>query len=235
LTNELFQSKLALPDNAKPLDTPLQLGLFSYPVLQAADILVHGATHVPVGEDQSQHIEFTRQCAVSFNHNYGDTLTEPETILSPAKRVMSLTQPRDKKMSKSDANEKSRILITDSTEAIARKVKAAVTDSTDGVTYDPKERPEIANLLSIMHYLLDEKVSPEQLANDINSKSALKDEVIRVIDAHLEPIRERYEELMSPDEKDYLVDVAEEGAEMAIASAEVTIQKVRNMLGLGPL
>jgi tryptophanyl-tRNA synthetase len=70
-----------LPENAKPVDTPLQLGLFSYPVLQAADVLVHRATHVPVGEDQSQHLEFARNCAASFNHIYGNVLVEPETML----------------------------------------------------------------------------------------------------------------------------------------------------------
>jgi tryptophanyl-tRNA synthetase len=76
-----YQSKLALPDNAKPMDTPLQLGLFSYPVLQAADVLVHGATHVPVGEDQSQHLEFTRNCATAFNHLHGHVFPEPQTLI----------------------------------------------------------------------------------------------------------------------------------------------------------
>ncbi|KAF2666301.1 tryptophan-tRNA ligase [Microthyrium microscopicum] len=229
-----WKSKLALPENAKPLDSPLQLGLFSYPVLQAADILVHQATHVPVGEDQSQHLEFTRSCATGFNHLYGDVLTEPETILSPAKRVMSLSKPADKKMSKSDTNYKSRILITDSREEIQRKVKTAVTDSIDGITFDPINRPGIANLVTIMQYLLeDELITPEELVKDIPTKSALKDRVTDVIDAHIEPIRERFNKLMSPDDRDYLIDVAEEGAEMAITSAEETMKKVRDAIGFG--
>jgi tryptophanyl-tRNA synthetase len=215
------------------MDTPLQLGLFSYPVLQAADVLVHQVTHVPVGEDQSQHLEFARQCASSFNHQYGDILIEPETILSPAKRIMSLTNPK-KKMSKSDTNDKSRILLTDSREEIRKKIKAAVTDSEEGVTYDPDNRPEIANLINLLlHLENDDSLAPRDLIQDVTSKAALKDKLTDTIDAHLEPIRERYNELISPDESDYLFDVAEEGAEMARASAEETMQKVREAVGFG--
>jgi len=217
------------------MDVPLQLGLFSYPVLQAADVLVHQVTHVPVGEDQSQHLEFARACASSFNHQYGDVLVEPETVLSPAKRIMSLTNPT-KKMSKSDTNEKSRILITDSREDIRRKIKAAVTDSQEGVTYDPENRPEIANLVNLMlHLESNGSLSPQDFIKDVSSKGALKDKVTDSIDAHLEPIRERYHELISPEENDYLIDVAEEGAEMARASAEVTMQKVREAVGFGAI
>jgi len=201
-------------------------------VLQAADILVHQATHVPVGDDQSQHLEFSRNCAVGFNSIYGKVLTEPKTILSAAKRVMSLTQPT-KKMSKSDKNIKSRILITDSKDAVDKKIKAAVTDSIDGVTFDPEKRPEIANLINIMHYLLGGEMSQSEIAKDVDSKAALKSEAARIINDHLEPIREKFEELMSPDEKSYLIDVAEEGAEMAIANAEVTMRKVRDAMGFG--
>jgi tryptophanyl-tRNA synthetase len=86
-----WKSKMALQDNAKPFDTPLQLGLFSYPVLQAADILVHRATHVPVGEDQAQHLEFARNCAAGFNSVHGKILIEPETVL-----CMSFTHATDK-------------------------------------------------------------------------------------------------------------------------------------------
>jgi tryptophanyl-tRNA synthetase len=87
-----WKSKMALQDNAKPFDTPLQLGLFSYPVLQAADILVHRATHVPVGEDQSQHLELSRNCAAGFNNIYGKILVEPETLLcmSPSPKQMPI-------------------------------------------------------------------------------------------------------------------------------------------------
>lgn len=231
----VIQSKLALPDNAKPMDVPLQLGLFSYPVLQAADVLVHQVTHVPVGEDQSQHLEFARACASSFNHQYGNVLIEPETILSSAKRVMSLTNPTKKKMSKSDTNDKSRILLTDSRELIRRKIKAAVTDSEEGVTYDPDKRPEIANLVNLLLHLADdESVSPQDMIQDVgHSKAALKDKLTDAIDAHLEPIRERYNELISPEESDYLMDLAEEGAEIARLSADATVRKVRDAIGFG--
>lgn len=238
-----WKSKLNLPENAKPLDTPLQLGLFTYPVLQAADILVHSVTHVPVGQDQTQHLEFARGCASAFNVAYGaKVLVEPKTVLSSARKVMSLQNP-SKKMSKSDANAKSRILITDSRDEVAAKVKAAVTDSLDGVSYDAVTRPEIANLVNIMVHLGHQDTTTSDasieerakaLVEGIQSKSALKDLLTDVIDAHIAPIRARYLDIMD-NEAEYLVDVAEEGAEMARASAEVTMRKVRNVVGFGPI
>merc|ERR1711939_99457 len=147
-----WKSKMALQDNAKPFDTPLKLGLFSYPVLQAADILVHRATHVPVGHDQAQHLEFARQIANGFNEAVGKSvLLAPQTLISPAKRVMSLTDPV-KKMSKSDPNPKSRILLTDSNEVIRSKIKSAMTDSFDGISYEPERRPGVSNLLDIYYH-----------------------------------------------------------------------------------
>ncbi|KAI9661668.1 MAG: Tryptophan--tRNA ligase, mitochondrial [Bathelium mastoideum] len=166
-----WKSKLDLPDNASPFDptvkAKLKLGLFSYPVLQAADILVHRATHVPVGHDQSQHLEFARECANGFNHNYGRVLVAPDTLLSPAKRVMSLTEPH-LKMSKSHANPKSRILITDGCEEIEKKIKGALTDSVSGISYDLVERPGVSNLLDIMFHLQDDnkQASLEELVKD---------------------------------------------------------------------
>jgi tryptophanyl-tRNA synthetase len=135
----------------------LKLGLFSYPVLQAADILLYGATHVPVGEDQAQHLEFARELANSFNHNFpGETetpiLIPPETIISPAKRIRSLTDPA-LKMSKSHPNEKSRILLTDDKDTVHQKIKQAVTDSIETeIAYDPETRPGISNLIDLLYY-----------------------------------------------------------------------------------
>lgn len=225
-----WKSKMKLEDNAKPFDTPLQLGLFSYPVLQAADILVHRATHVPVGEDQSQHLEFARNCANSFNTIYGKTLVEPETILSPAKRIMSLTEPT-KKMSKSARNEKSRILITDDTEVIRKKVAKAITDSADEITFDPQNRPGMANLLQILFYAERRNDSPEGLARELqgSNKKAIKDRVVDALDTLLRPIRDRYDQLMT-DEK-YLNQVAQQGASKANKSAEATMKLVREVVG----
>ena len=130
----------------------LKLGLFSYPVLQAADVLVHGATHVPVGHDQAQHLEFAREVATGFNHAFGqEILVPPETLISPAKRIMSLTEPTTK-MSKSHSNPESRILLTDSDSEIQSKIKSAVTDSDYSISYDPEKRPGISNLIDILYH-----------------------------------------------------------------------------------
>jgi tryptophanyl-tRNA synthetase len=179
-------------------------------------------------------LEFARNCAAGFNHVYGKILVEPETILSPAKRVMSLQQP-SKKMSKSDANPKSRIMITDSRDEIARKIKSAVTDSEEGITYEPEARPGISNLLEITYHL-DEAAagSLENLVQDCKnlSKRAFKEKVSTTIADHLEPIRERYNELIHRDEGSLLSTVAEEGAAKAAALAKGTMAAVRNAVGL---
>ncbi|KAB2568892.1 Tryptophan--tRNA ligase [Lasiodiplodia hormozganensis] len=213
-----------------------KLGLFSYPVLQAADILVHRATHVPVGEDQAQHLEFARECAGSFNHAIGRTvLVPPDTILSPARRVMSLTNPT-KKMSKSDANPKSRILITDDRDAIAAKLRTAVTDSVDGVSYEPETRPGVSNLVEIMFHMGGEPApgapqNCDELAKECEGLSmrALKERVTDVVDAGLAPVRERYYELMQ--DESALDEIKEEGAKKARESAERTMRMVRDAIG----
>ncbi|PSN71580.1 tryptophanyl-tRNA synthetase [Corynespora cassiicola Philippines] len=238
-----WKSKLSLPEDADPLaNAPsnkeaLKLGLFSYPVLQAADILLYNTTHVPVGEDQAQHIEFTRSLARGFNDAYGNghstLLKVPELILSPAKRVMSLTEPT-KKMSKSDPNPASRILITDDKETIYKKFKAAKTDSIQGISYDKQARPGVSNLLSILYHM-DESVaaSPEDLAKDFENGSmlALKERVAAVVDAELAPIRNRYDELIDTKNLE-IVDHANRGAEYATLRAKETIKRVKKAMGL---
>ncbi|KAF2630476.1 tryptophanyl-tRNA synthetase-like protein [Macroventuria anomochaeta] len=232
-----WKSKLQLPDSALPLASSkdqLKLGLFSYPVLQAADILLYNTTHVPVGEDQAQHLEFTRELATGFNHLYGPLLTVPETQLSAAKRVMSLAEPT-KKMSKSDPKPKSRILITDSRETIHSKLRSALTDSIEGVSYDREARPGVSNLVDLIHHF-DQAgaASPEELAQDLKGLSmrALKEKAADSVDKSIKPIRERYEELMSGDQKK-LISHAESGARKAEAMAESTMQRIRNAMGIG--
>jgi tryptophanyl-tRNA synthetase len=238
----LEQSKLALPETASPLDPAankdaLKLGLFSYPVLQAADILLYGTTHVPVGEDQAQHLEFTRDLALGFNNIYSPEkplLTIPQTLLSPAKRVMSLADPA-KKMSKSDPKPKSRILITDSREAIHAKLKSALTDSIDGISYDRAARPGVSNLLDLLfHFDPAGAASPEDLARDLEGLSmrGLKTKVADAVDEGLKDVRGRYEELMGGNQKE-LDELAHEGAERAEKRAEETMGQVRAVMGLG--
>lgn len=226
-----------IPQSKSTTEKEPKLGLFSYPVLQAADILVHRATHVPVGEDQAQHLEFARECAGSFNHAIGRTvLVPPDTILSPARRVMSLTNPT-KKMSKSDANPKSRILITDDRDAIAAKLRTAVTDSIEGVSYEPETRPGVSNLVEIMFHMgAGEPASGapqncDELAKECEGLSmrALKERVTDVVDAGLAPVRERYYELMQ--DESALDEIKEEGAKKARESAERTMRMVRDAIG----
>ncbi|KAF1851092.1 tryptophanyl-tRNA synthetase [Cucurbitaria berberidis CBS 394.84] len=241
-----WKSKLSLPSNASPLDPSpsnkdaLKLGLFSYPVLQAADVLLYNTTHVPVGEDQAQHLEFSRELAIGFNHLYtpksssDPLLTIPQTLLSPAKRVMSLTDPA-KKMSKSDPKPKSRILITDSGEEIHNKLKTALTDSIEGVSYDREMRPGVSNLVDLMfHFNQSVAASPEELANDMRDLSmrALKERVADTVDDGIKDIRERYEELMGGNHKE-LVGYAEDGASRAEEIAEETMKRVRGAIGIG--
>ncbi|QQK45491.1 putative aspartic-type endopeptidase opsB [Penicillium digitatum] len=229
-----WKSKLQLPDDATLDDSTaraqLRLGLFSYPVLQAADILVHRATHVPVGEDQRQHLEFARYTANSFNHLYGPIFPIPEALISPAKRVMSLKEPTSK-MSKSHADEKSRIILNDSPAEIRKKVKVALTDSEASITYDPTRRPGVSNLIEILSHL--EGVSCEDIAADFHTASlrSLKEHVADRIAYHLQEIRDRYDTIME-DQTGYLESVAEEGAEAARANSRVTMQQIRDAMGL---
>ncbi|KAH1468479.1 hypothetical protein KXV31_007170 [Aspergillus fumigatus] len=229
-----WKSKLQLPDNANLEDSTarsrLRLGLFSYPVLQAADILVHRATHVPVGDDQRQHLEFSRNTANSFNHVYGPIFPSPEAIISPAKRVMSLKEPT-LKMSKSHADRRSRIILTDSPAEISKKINAALTDSELTITYDPVRRPGVANLIEILSHF--DGRTCDEIAMEYHSASlrALKEHLARTLSNHLEPIREKYLSLVG-DQTDYLDSIAEQGSEAARANAELTMEQVKVAMGL---
>ncbi|KAK4448594.1 hypothetical protein QBC34DRAFT_449413 [Podospora aff. communis PSN243] len=232
-----WKSKLQAQSPSSSLETTtsnpaLKHGLFSYPILQAADILVHRATHVPVGEDQRQHLEFARECVTNFNHTYSTNLfTPPETILSPAKRVMSLRDPTQK-MSKSDPNPNSVILLTDDRDTIEKKIKSAVTDSTNSVSYDPEARKGVANLLEILSHLRGDGATPAQIAEEMNGMGlgALKGAVVDAVDAELAPIRERFRELQR--DKKSLRMAASKGMWKARHSAEKTMMKVRKAMGL---
>jgi tryptophanyl-tRNA synthetase len=248
-----WKSKMSLGSDASPFDAPpssisssreaLKLGLFSYPVLQAADILLYNTTHVPVGEDQSQHIEFTRELATGFNHVYGDLLVPPQTILSPAKRVMSLKQPH-KKMSKSDADEDSRILITDTKKDIERKVKWAVTDSIKGdITYDREARPGVSNLVDLAFHMDEEGMeengveSPEELAHMMEHLKfrEWKQAIAKSIDRPLRRIREHYVEIMTQDsEEQYLDKVQKDATRRALEIAEPNLRRIKAAMGMGP-
>ncbi|KAI9841908.1 MAG: Tryptophan--tRNA ligase, mitochondrial [Sclerophora amabilis] len=227
-----WKSKMSLPEDTTASESAfkdaLKLGLFSYPVLQAADILLHRATHVPVGEDQEQHLEFARRCAKMFNSSKGDYLPLPQTILSPARRVMSLNQPH-LKMSKSHTDPKSRILITDTYEEIKQKIRLALTDSISGVTYDPVNRPGVSNLLEIMSNFQESDKTCDSLATEYESLSMreFKERVAESIENGISGIRARYEKISDADGGHYLDFIEVKGAEKARLHAEETMAFLR--------
>ncbi|KAJ6782898.1 hypothetical protein PWT90_04887 [Aphanocladium album] len=230
-----WKSKLSLTESSRFGDgavaNKLKLGLFSYPVLQAADILVHRATHVPVGHDQQQHLEFARECVTNFNHAYGPHLVYPEIIISPVRRVMSLTEPTSK-MSKSHPQERSRILLTDNAETIHAKISSALTDSIPGISYDVETRPGISNLLDIFSIFNQEGKSAIQLATDFSGASPrdLKAAVSEAVIQGMDGIAQRYDRLL--EDPSYLDQVAAEGGKKARQSADETMHLVREAMGM---
>ncbi|MCI5049671.1 MAG: tryptophan--tRNA ligase [Rickettsiales bacterium] len=207
------------------------LGLYAYPVLQAADILAYHATHVPVGEDQKQHIELSRDIAGAFNRAYDReffTLPEP-MIQKQAARIMSL-RDGTKKMSKSDESEYSRINLMDDADTIALKFKKAKSDMHEGITYDVEGRPEASNLLQIYASLTDQTV--EQTADQFASSSFsdFKSELADAAVAHLSPITQKMRELS--EDQSAIQAVLEKGAEKARAIATPVMEEVREIIGL---
>ncbi|MBE2904195.1 tryptophan--tRNA ligase [Anoxybacillus flavithermus] len=205
-------------------------GLLTYPPLMAADILLYSTDIVPVGEDQKQHIELTRDLAERFNKRYGEIFTIPEArIPKIGARIMSLTDPT-KKMSKSDPNQKSYITLLDDAKTIEKKVKSAVTDSEGTIRYDKEKKPGVSNLLTIYSILANESI--EQLEERYAGKGygEFKADVAQVIIDALTPIQEKYYELM---ESSKLDDILDEGAEKANRVANKMLKKMENAIGLG--
>lgn len=206
-------------------------GLFTYPSLMAADILLYQADLVPVGEDQRQHVEITRNIAQRFNGIYGDVFTMPEAYIPKvAARVMSLSEP-EKKMSKSSPNENSFVLVMDKPEAIMRKFKRAITDSESGIYRSP-EKPGVTNLIEI--YSAVTGMTPEAVENEFNGKGygAFKPAVGEAVVEALRPIREETERLLG--DKGYLETLYRQGAEKAAALANRTLRKVHKKVGFAP-
>ncbi|WP_372054886.1 tryptophan--tRNA ligase [Tistrella mobilis] len=207
------------------------LGLYAYPVLMAADILAYKATHVPVGEDQKQHLELTRDIAQRFNQLYEkDVLPLPEPmILGAATRVMSL-RDGTKKMSKSDPSDYARINLTDDRDTIAQKLKKARTDSEPGVTYEPERRPEVANLIRI-YAALDGRTTDEVVADYADAPfTTVKTRLTDLAVEKLGPIAEEMKRLMAdPAEIDRIL---AKGADRARAIADPVVAEVRETIGL---
>ncbi|NLY54200.1 MAG: tryptophan--tRNA ligase [Firmicutes bacterium] len=205
-------------------------GLFTYPTLMAADILLYQADVVPVGEDQKQHLELTRDIAIRFNNRFGETFTVPEPVIPKVgARIMSLTDPT-KKMSKSD-NPASYISLLDEPNVIKKKINRAVTDSESVVRYDPDNKPGVSNLLVIHALCAGETVTSLEDRYSGQGYGVLKRDTIDAIVAVLEPIQARYRELMAGDGEQVLA-ILRQGAERADAVAQATLRRVQAAMGL---
>ena len=204
--------------------------LLTYPPLMAADIILYNTDIVPVGDDQKQHIELTRDLAERFNKRYNDVLTIPD-IHTPKEgaRIKSLQEPT-KKMSKSDPNSKATIRLLDTPKEIEKKVKSAVTDSEGIVAFDVENKPGVSNLLTIESALSGISIPDLVVKYDGKGYGDFKAGVAEAIIAHITPIQERYNALIDSDELDGILD---EGALKANAIANKTLKKMENAMGLG--
>lgn len=206
-------------------------GLFTYPALMAADILLYDTEKVPVGDDQRQHLEITRDLAVRFNSRYGETFVVPEAaIASVAARVMDLQAP-ERKMSKSVDSPQGTVLVLDEPEVIERKFKRAVTDSEAEVRYDPEAKPGVSNLLSILAAATNG--DPAALAERYTRYGPLKADTAEAVIELLRPLQQRYAELAGdPGETARILAL---GADKARKHAAATMVRVRDRLGLPAL
>ncbi|WP_028988489.1 tryptophan--tRNA ligase [Thermicanus aegyptius] len=208
----------------------VNVGLYTYPVLMAADILLYQATHVPVGEDQKQHLELTRDIAERFNKQFGELFTLPEPMIGEVgARIMALDEPQ-KKMSKSAKNEMSRIILLDSPEMILKKIKRAVTDTENEIRYDPVRKPGISNLLSIYSLFSGESIDALERKYAGVQYGPFKNDLAEVITDSLSEIQRRYRELS----REEVIASLQEGAEKASEVAEQTLRKARELFGFLP-
>ena len=215
-------------DKSQKSEANLNAGLFTYPVLMAADILLYQTDLVPVGDAQKQHLELARDLANRFNNRFSPTFVVPEGYYPKGgARVMSLQEPT-KKMSKSDSNENAFILLADDSDSIKRKIKRSVTDSLGVVKYND-EQPGIKNLIDIYSNL--SKKSVEEIVNMYEGKGygIFKEDVAEVVSEALRPIREKYVDLLN--NKDYLEKIYSMGAEKAEKQARKTLRKVYKKVG----
>lgn len=204
--------------------------LLTYPVLMAADILLYNANYVPVGEDQKQHLELTRNLANRFNTRFGETFNIPEPLIAKfGAKIMSLQDPT-KKMSKSDPIEKASIYLTDSEAVIRKKISSAVTDSDGVVKYDLVNKPGISNLLTIASCVTNLSINEIETKFKDKGYGEFKKYVADALITHLNPIQAKYQELINSPILDTILD---EGREKASYFARKTLKKVKNKMGIG--
>lgn len=217
-------------DKSQKQKSKATVGLFDYPALMAADILLYDTDEVPVGEDQKQHVELAQSVAEKFNSTYGDVFRIPKAkIAKTGARIKSLADGTVK-MSKSDDNPAGAIYLLDSPDEISQKIKRAKTDSSKEIVFD-ESRPEIYNLLSI--YKLFSGKSESDIEKEFQNKNYadLKEALAEVVIEKLKPLQERYQELMA--DPGYIDSVLKQGSEKLTPKAEAKLKEVQNKIGLG--
>ena len=203
-------------------------GLLTYPILMASDILIHKANEVPVGDDQTQHLELTRNIAERFNNNYGEIFPIPEkTSGKSGARLMSLRHPENK-MSKSSDDINGTIYFNDSKDSILKKFKSSVTDSENIIKYDQKNKPGISNLIEIYATINDIKISDAEKEFQNSQYGEFKIAVAETVFDYLKPIKNRFDELTTKD----IDDIVDENIKLAKNSAQETIKEVEEALGI---
>ncbi len=210
----------------------INVGLFDYPVLMAADILLYGTDKVPVGQDQKQHLELTRDLAIRFNNHYKkNVFTVPEPFIPKSgARIMSLQNPQAK-MSKSDANENNYVSLLDPPNTIIKKLKRAVTDSDMDIRFDRENKPGVSNLLELMAGVTNKTI--DEIVADYPEGSGygkLKGDTGEAIVALVEPIQQRFQEIRN--DKTELESILKTGAEKARERAETNLNQVKKAIGL---
>ena len=206
------------------------VGLLTYPSLMAADILLYDADTVPVGQDQKQHLELTRDLAIRFNNKYGETFVVPKPYIPEAgAKIMSLTEPT-KKMSKSDPNPKAYIALLDDINIIKKKIKSAVTDSDGFIKYDQENKPGISNLLTIMSCVTNLTIKELEEKYKESNYATFKEDVANAVANEILPIQQKYNEIIN---SKLIDEVLNNGRDYAMYLANKRINKVYNKIGLG--
>ncbi len=208
----------------------INAGLFTYPALMAADILLYQADLVPVGEDQRQHLEITRDLAERFNKLYGKTFVVPEAyVRKESARIMGLQDP-ESKMSKSATNPNDVIFIEDEPEVIMKKFKKAVTDSENRIKFDSEKKPGVSNLMQIYSAITDKNMQEIEEEFEGKGYGDFKVAVANSVIDNLKPVQEKYKEILQ--NKDYLKEIYTKGAESARKLASKTLEDVKNKIGI---
>ncbi|ERJ11563.1 tryptophan--tRNA ligase [Haloplasma contractile] len=208
----------------------LSSGLFTYPVLMASDILLYDTDIVPVGEDQKQHVELTRDIVDRFNNRYGDTFVKPDLFIPKVgARIMDLQDPT-KKMSKSEENDKGYILLLDDLNRIKKKIMSAKTDSDNLIKFDKDNKPGISNLLSIYSVITNKSIESLEEFYVGKGYGDFKKDLAEVVVSFIQPIQDRYNEIRNSKELD---DILDEGRDLANKLAFKKVKKVEHKIGLG--